>query len=784
MSVPSTGFLNFNWDTPDVAFTNFIVDIYLNNSFFQRQELPKNTNTYSISGLAEGASCYLSITPSNRGSKYSKSKIITDTQIVPVFNNGEKINITSMQVNGENLNFELNEYGSYYTGFYKSSSRSNNFTINMSSPRDGEAFHLREDPIFDKIVYKKYSRGAPIVFSNYSSDDPIDVSNALSYELENQVVDSTYSTNSINIVEKQEDYYALEFDVLDVHGQSNVAFISVEYDPIQIKNAEINLISYTGNQSLYNLKIDQNYRISYFDYKIYDDPLYSNIITQGRSVDAQSASFLIDSSITGYPVLFPHGDFSSGIEFFDSPIVFPKIEATDQNNSLSNISATINYSTYTSQFSASYSKNGEHNSLIYFDLFSDNSSSSRLLMTGLLGDQYSPLEYNVMNDYSGEFNFYYELSLLNEDTLLREDHASGILTFNAPTLSPQLNFNYASGITKYSPTPSFPTSEKIGIYFSGQLDNNFVEVTEDVITNELSAYGIFKMEHKDNGYLFDIHTLSGEAVRPTVTFSNNGISASKKLGYNFYLYPSKQSLGVKLFTKEAIALVSGSLDVEDFPAISFDDYNNYEYETLRTGPVYRDYIYSNVENLQYQYSDNSTTGIYSSGNHRWFKAVPFDGYGDGDPVDYFLDLYISSFDSIVLSEINTINQSLGSIDQTLNYAYRESIPSGIDEINLIYDALNFTSSPIIFHSLISPSRDNHIIASQTVGLPALDNSTIVFSDDIPTTGYLIDVLIQDPYVGNIASPVVPTPTPTPTVTVSPSLTPTPTPTPSPSPTNN
>jgi len=749
MSVPYTGYLEFNWDEPNVIFTSYIVDVYVNQSFFHRKELPKSANYYSVSGLQEGSSAFLSITPSNKGSKYKKSKIVTNTQTIPIFQSTEKIGINSIKINGFVVPIERNIHDTHYVGSYSSQSRTNIYEIDMISPRDGNEFDLLEEPIFNKIVYKKHSKGPPAAIFDYNDDSVEGITQNLGYELENTTSGSTSSTNKIAITEKQESSYLVEFDIIDAYNQTNVALIDVNYSPIQISNVDISLFQYTGDNGLYSMKVYGDSRISYFKYQIYSDESHTQLVSEGQSTDPQSTSFYLDSSITGFLTVQPYGDHGSGLMYYDSPLVYPRVYPVPLANQLSNIKANIDYNLYYANFTANYIRNSEHDSLVYLDLYSNSSSSAELLMTGLFSGNSTALEYDLIEDYDGETELFYEINLLHADTLSREDSASGILKFRPPSLSPKLKFNYVSGETVYSPTNNFPNHSNLGIYFSGQGDSSFYQVFDNVTTDETNAYGKFELRHQNNNYLFDSVTLSGKAQNPSVFFSQNGLPKIKLLDYNFYLYTNNVTNGVKLYTKEASRLIEGTITPQALPSLSFDDYLNYSHETLSTGPVYREYNYNSVTNNVYEYEDQYNTGAYSSGNYRWFKAVPFNGYGDFEPSEYFTSLRVDRLHSLVLQEINEISTSVAEINSNTVYSYRAIIPSGADSISLSYSSLNFSHSPTLFHNVIAPNASSNIIISQTAGLPSSGSANIIFSDDIPNTGYYLDIFMQKEYNGFI-----------------------------------
>jgi len=74
------------------------------------------------------------------------------------------------------------------------------------------------------------------------------------------------------------------------------------------------------------------------------------------------------------------------------------------------------------------------------------------------------------------------------------------------------------------------------------------------------------------------------------------------------------------------------------------------------------------------------------------------------------------------------------------YAVQEDVSENSISITINYSSVGFTTAPAVVGSLTSYIADDPIIGIQLSGNPSTSSAVFMFSDEIPSTGYKIDVL--------------------------------------------
>ena len=74
------------------------------------------------------------------------------------------------------------------------------------------------------------------------------------------------------------------------------------------------------------------------------------------------------------------------------------------------------------------------------------------------------------------------------------------------------------------------------------------------------------------------------------------------------------------------------------------------------------------------------------------------------------------------------------------YAVQEDVSEGSISVTIDYSSVGFATAPAVVGSLTSYIADDPIIGIQLSGNPSTSSAVFMFSDEIPSTGYKIDVL--------------------------------------------
>jgi len=93
--------------------------------------------------------------------------------------------------------------------------------------------------------------------------------------------------------------------------------------------------------------------------------------------------------------------------------------------------------------------------------------------------------------------------------------------------------------------------------------------------------------------------------------------------------------------------------------------------------------------------------------------------------------------STIESDIASLSTLVGTNDV---YAVQEDVSENSISVTIDYSSVGFTTAPAVVGSLTSYIADDPIIGIQLSGNPSTSSAVFMFSDEIPSTGYKIDVL--------------------------------------------
>jgi hypothetical protein len=102
-----------------------------------------------------------------------------------------------------------------------------------------------------------------------------------------------------------------------------------------------------------------------------------------------------------------------------------------------------------------------------------------------------------------------------------------------------------------------------------------------------------------------------------------------------------------------------------------------------------------------------------------------------------LNLQDSTNKAAVESDIASLSTLVSTNDI---YAVQEDVSENSISVTIDYSSVGFASVPAVVGSLTSYVADDPIIGVQLSGDPSTSSAVFMFSDEIPSTGYKIDVL--------------------------------------------
>ena len=109
-----------------------------------------------------------------------------------------------------------------------------------------------------------------------------------------------------------------------------------------------------------------------------------------------------------------------------------------------------------------------------------------------------------------------------------------------------------------------------------------------------------------------------------------------------------------------------------------------------------------------------------------------------------LDADVTSLNTQDSANKSTIESNIASLSTLVTnndvYAVQADISENATSVTIDYSSVGFATAPAVVGSLTSYVADDPIIGVQLSGTPSTTSAVFVFSDEIPSTGYKIDVL--------------------------------------------
>ena len=184
----------------------------------------------------------------------------------------------------------------------------------------------------------------------------------------------------------------------------------------------------------------------------------------------------------------------------------------------------------------------------------------------------------------------------------------------------------------------------------------------------------------------------------------------------------------KIFSTEKLALNGDQVRIESSEAGAFEITDGSNVLISRAG------IESDISSLNLQDSTNKTaveTDIASLSTLHAGDVAALDADVSS------LNLQDSTNKTAIESDIASLSTLVGTNDV---YAVQEDVSEGAISVTIDYSSVGFASAPAVVGSLTSYVADDPIIGVQLSGNPSTSSAVFMFSDEIPSTGYKIDVL--------------------------------------------
>lgn len=655
MSLLGTGLLNFSWSNPTFSFDDLRIDIFKNENFIESRY--QTGNSISISGLNEGESVNLQVTPSEGGALFFDSLIDVASQNVPITNfhpphpTGKTFQISTIDFNGQNLNVEETSSGSYFsTGNYYTSDI--NINLGIINPRNQKTIsYIGEEPFLSGTSFFNVANNA--VYSSGFADQAF-----------------TFSTVN-NTPERN---FTLNFVVEDVYGSGVTGDLFLKNNPPEIYSLTSSfedVESYydtkeSGGNSLHlSIFPDSSSTTNSIEYFMYENSDHSgNIIFSGQSLSASSITGSFPVSKTGYLKLIPSDFFGTGKTFLETSPIFPNLSRVDvfdtilshnalgeENVFIDSIVEQNNTSGYYTTFSIDSSSESSFNEYSYF--------------TGLFENIFTGYSFDTFSSRTGDHeNFYYTFNIFQSGTNLLEDSASGSFFSQSPQFTQSnINYDYKNGITtlNFTSNPAYSFTG-VNVLFSGKNFNSFKNYSgTQYTTGSISCDARAQLVRSYDNYVFDEISISGSGINSSLFLADISFPSIEGSINTLVKNPNPAVIvdKISVFRKPSVNIVQEIVPSNISGVSKFYDYLNYSYEDTVIGH-YIDLPPSNVaRNANYTITGlavtgndmmGAVTGIYQSGRHYSYRFVPVNGYGSGDVSDVFTAAFGG----------NAISQSVGT----------------------------------------------------------------------------------------------------------------------------
>jgi len=737
MALRTTGYIDFNWTTtPDVD--GYYLHVYKNGTNFNTFNL--SNNTFRLSGLKEGdfadAKVYTYV-----GDNISNTYTSLARQTVPVFNfhvSGKTFEFNKLSLNNQSLNFSETISGYHATGKYSNNQSLLSFLV--TNPRDDATLsYFGEEPFFSGARYT-------------AKKDSVELE---SFDLSSFTFSSRNSYDSRN--------YTAQIVVNDYYGSGVTGNIHLNNDPISINSVTLQNTYLDNSTATVTVIPKYSAKATGVEYILYDDDTLSTYHNSGITASTANFSTTIPFDSTGFLHLRPYDWFGSGHLLERDQLIYLSSEEFIPKNSIKNFrienDETPNYLSVYADY------NNVTTSGSYFTLSIDPDASQSFgddsYFTGIIEDLTSGFLFNSFENRTGDHeNFYFNLNLYQSGSNSFEDSAQKFSFSSKPKfITSGISFDYINGVTtlEFDSEPQYSFSG-IDVLFSGQ-DTMSYELYSGITyqSGDIEVQASVKLVNSnDNTQVFDQLNFSGSGANQLLTVSPLGGASNAADGLIYFSLenqkPSVSINSVNVYRQPSLVETSVSIGEELSGVRIFENYANHFEEVTAVG-TYPSFAPTGMKkNAIYEATGVGFTGEYESGRYFAYRFEPVNGYGTGDATQAFTSEFtLNPISQELENEIEQLGEEVDGLSSINYYVTRSGIASGVCHMNVDWSTeFQPQITPILSANIISFNPEDHIMGSQISGIPTTSGATFIFTDDIPNTGYFLEIIAIEPEV-NFAS---------------------------------
>lgn len=621
MALPKIHTLNFSWSAPTgITFTEYIVDVIINDSFSTRIKVPKTNTSLTIDELVEGDEVFLEITPSDDGALHSDNLITTATQSVPVqnFGNlGQDFSFMLLYVNGSPDLFSNITNGKYYIDA-SYIQKETQYGFDITNPRDSSALIPGEEPYFSHFKYHAYTPTGTLLTG---------ITNSPSLTI----------NNNYNVRD-----YTLEFAVHDVYGGSITGVVNASKPIPSILSETFSFTNTTETGKDFSIFVNPSHKINYFDYVFYDDSTFTNVIQSGYSDSQFSTQSSLPNDLNAYLKITPYDWFGSGTPYYKTDPVNTVVDTFVVPNEIDDI--IVNDQRTGIHFQPNVTIYNDVGSYISYSIDPSNTGSYNQdsYATGYksyIDSQYSPISFHSFVERTGVHeDFFYTIKLQRSGNNFVEDMETGMFSCPYPKfVGSGINFDYTIGATDLIGRPNYATDTDpptVYIEYKGTSDSTYaVSDGDETVDGELYSQANFRLVDAFNSsIIYDQLYITGSPQRPSLR-TQQITSPAVEGSVNMIIGQASDTpvLNFTVYRKPAIKIVEGFLPPHLSGILNFNDYENHYYESDINLGNYYDMPPDTIpaRNTTLEYNQNGYSGKYETGKHYIYRFVPHDGYGSG-----------------------------------------------------------------------------------------------------------------------------------------------------------
>jgi hypothetical protein len=730
MALLPTGSVTFNWPATAGA-DGYYVKVHKNGVNLNTFNV--DTNSLVVTGLKEGDSVRGNAF-SYQGNNTSITSVSLSEQSIPVFNfhvSGKTFDFNSIAVNGQDLNFTNTTSGYYASTEYQNNQSLINFSV--INPRDDSTlFRFGEEPFFSGAQY--IALGETLDLSSFTFG-----------------ITNTYDKRN----------FTAQIIVNDYYGSGITGNIDLSNEPISI-NSVILQNSYINNTTA-QINVIPSYSnlATGVEFILYDDDTFSTYHSSGITDSVSNFSTTIPFDSTGFLHLRPYDWFGSGHLLERNQLIYLSSEEFIPKNEIKNFRIADDELANTFSIYSEYEDKTTSGSFFTLSIDADpvNSFNSDSYFTGVIEDLSTGHYFNHFNYRTGTHeNFYFNINLFQSGSnSFEDDSQQNAFAANPRFLNSGINFDYINGITTLSFDTDPPYSfTGVDILFSGEDTSSFGLYSGNRYqSGDISVMASAKLVRSDDySSIFDQVNFSGSGQNQSLGVNPLGGVFNAADGLLYFDVFNKDPLvlinSVNAYRKLSFLETESSVGSALSGILDFNDYDNHFHELAFIGN-YPSFAPSGMSrNNIYDSTGIGFTGQYQSGRHFVYRFEPVNGYGTGqatDPIQiqYTLNAISEGTENSLIDLENTVD-GISSVGSSISYYIRTTgIASGAAHINVDWSSeFSPSTPPIISSNIISYNPDDHIIGSQISGFPTTGGATFIFTDDIPNTGYFLNITAIEP----------------------------------------